>query len=226
MPSDNPAQLESQGCGCPLGKILLEALLVGVAGVAFAFLANQLSPRGLSPDLNLSPGVATPSVPPSPLPPSRSAGGTHVAPPAPSPAALLAARLEKEGLHPLERAAVEKLFHDPRARQNAILFIDARDEDHYQAGHIPGAMEFYPYYPGKYLADVLTPCQVAEQIVVYCTGGECEDSESAALFLRDSAGVPGAKLFVYAGGMTEWEAAGLPVESGPRNSGNLRNPVP
>ena len=223
---DRSAQLASGG-GCPCGKIALEAVIVGALGLAFAFLANQLSPRGLNPARNYSPGGGKAGVVPSPaVVSSRSLDVTNVPAPASSPAALLAKRLEAKGLHLLERPEVEKLFHDPRLQQNAILFIDARDEDHYQAGHIPGAFEFYPYYPEKYLAAVLTPCQLAEQIVVYCTGGECEDSESAALFLRDAAGVPGGKLFVYGGGMTEWEAAGLPVESGPRNSGNIRKPGP
>jgi rhodanese-related sulfurtransferase len=107
-----------------------------------------------------------------------------------------------------------------------ILFIDARDPDHFQQGHIPGAFEFYPYHPQDYLEAVLTPCQIAEQIVVYCTGGDCEDSLSAAIFLRQTATNLAGKLFIYGGGMTEWEAAGLPVESGARNSGDIRNPAP
>jgi rhodanese-related sulfurtransferase len=197
---------------------------VGVIGVAFAFLANQLSPRGLNPAMNYFPGDAKPSTVPAPAVPPLTSGGTNV--PAPSSADALAARLKGNGLQLLDRAGVEKLFHDPRRQENLIMFIDARDEDHYQEGHIPGAFEFYPYHPEKYLETVLTPCQIAGQIIVYCTGGDCEDSESAALFLRDAGGVPGAKLLIYGGGMTEWEAAGLPVESGPRNSGNIRNPAP
>jgi len=200
--------------------------MVAAAGVAFAFLANQFSPRGLNPAINYFPGGGKASVVPPPAPvPSQVSSISNVPASPPSPAALLQERLEKNGLHLIERAGAEKLFHDPRLQQSLILFIDARDEDFYQAGHIPGAVEFYPYHPEKYLADVLTPCQFAEQIVVYCAGGECEDSESAALFLRN-AGVPAGKLFVYGGGMAEWEAAGLPLETGPRNSGNLRKPGP
>jgi rhodanese-related sulfurtransferase len=200
--------------------------MVGALGLAFAFLANQLSPRGLNPATNYFPGdpkaseVSTP-----PVVTTRLSGNTNVPASAPAHDASLTARLEEKGLHLLDRAGTEKLFHDPRAQQNAILFIDARDQDDYQAGHIPGALEFYPYHPEKYLADVLIPCQFAEQIIVYCTGGDCEDSESAALFLRD-AGVPVGKLFVYGGGMTEWDTAKLPVEIGPRNSGDLRHPSP
>ena len=78
------------------------------------------------------------------------------------------------------------------------MFIDARDEAHYREGHIPGAYEFDPYYPEKYFPTALPPCQAAEQIVVYCHGGDCDDSESAALTLRD-VGIAMNKLLFTAG---------------------------
>jgi len=200
--------------------------MVGVIGVAFALLANLLSPRGLNPAANYFPGDNPSTAPTNQIPPARSADGSNVPPQPASAEDSLIARLQKNGLHPLDRAGAEKLFRDPRRQDNAILFIDARDADHYQEGHIPGAFEFYPYHPADYLEAVLAPCQIASQIVVYCTGGDCEDSQSAALFLRDAGAVPAEKLMVYVGGITDWEAAGLPVETGPRNSGNIRNPSP
>ena len=205
---DNPAQPAPRTCGCQLRKVLLEAAIVAVLGVAFAFLANQLSPRGLSPAMNYFPGDAS------------------AQPPPPSPAELLKERIKTNGLQFLDRAGVEKLFHDPRRQEDLIMFIDARDPDHFEQGHIPGAFEFYPYHPQDYLEAVLTPCQIAEQIVVYCTGGDCEDSLSAAIYLRTAAGVSSGKLFIFGGGFTEWEAAKLPVETGQRNSGDLRNTAP
>jgi rhodanese-related sulfurtransferase len=158
--------------------------------------------------------------------PSQTSVGSNAQPVALSAAESLSNRLKENGLELLDRAEVEKLFHDPRRQEYLILFIDARDPDHFQQGHIPGAFEFYPYHPQDYLEAVLTPCQIAEQIVVYCTGGDCEDSLSAAIFLRQTATNLAGKLFIYGGGMTEWEAAGLPVESGARNSGDIRNPAP
>jgi 3-mercaptopyruvate sulfurtransferase SseA len=65
-------------------------------------------------------------------------------------------------------------------------------------------------------------CQAAEKVVVYCTGGECEDADTTAILLRD-AGIPSQKLFVYGGGFAEWEASRLPVETDARNSGTLTN---
>ena len=61
--------------------------------------------------------------------------------------------------------------------------------------------------------------------MVYCTGGDCEDSEFSAVMLRD-AGIPAERLQVYAGGFTEWTALGRPVETGPRNSGAIHSPSP
>ena len=71
---------------------------------------------------------------------------------------------------------------------------------------------------------VLPLCLNAQKIVVYCTGGACEDSEFAALMLRDS-GVPAENLYVYIGGMAEWTTNALPVEAGPRGSGQVTRPA-
>jgi rhodanese-related sulfurtransferase len=72
---------------------------------------------------------------------------------------------------------------------------------------------------------VLPVCQTADQIVVYCNGGGCEDSEFAAVILGN-AGIPMTRLSVYGGGLWEWATNGLPIEIGERNSGNLRKPSP
>ena len=93
-----------------------------------------------------------------------------------------------------------------------IVIIDARNEDAYRAGHIPGAYEFDPYHPEKYLATILPKCEAAEKIIVYCNGGECQDSEFAAIALRD-AGIPGDKLFVFGGGITEWTDKRQPIQT-------------
>jgi rhodanese-related sulfurtransferase len=196
-------------------KILREALFVAVIGAAFAFGANLVSPRGLALTRNYFPaGISRP------VPAARDVANTN--PPVSSPAQLLAIRLKEQGLQWVDGRQAAQLFHDPRFQQGSIAFIDARDEQHYREGHIPGACEFDPYYPEKNFATVLPVCQAAEQIVVYCNGGDCDDSESAASALRD-VGIANQKLFIYTGGITEWTTNGLPVEIGGRNSGNLRS---
>ena len=188
-------------------KVLLEALLAGVAGVALAFAANALSPRGLKLTRNYSPGGA--------LAASRvlPAGATNAT-------AILDAQLRAEGLQLAGSNLVTQLFADPKKQQDLVVFIDARDDEHYQSGHIPGAYQLDHYHPENYLATVLPVCQAAEKVIVYCKGGTCEDSEQTAIFLRD-AGIPRERLFVYAGGFDEWNGGALPVETGARNSGQF-----
>jgi rhodanese-related sulfurtransferase len=215
-------------------RVIGEAVVVAVVGAVFALAANQISPRGLKLTHNYFPGSKTGSTAASLASgagssrsgDSNRAGFTGDTPNggasatnAPSAAELLAQRLRENGLHLIELAQVRQLAQDPRARQGLILFIDARNPESYRAGHVPGAVEFDPYHPEQYASSVVPLCQVAEQVVVYCTGGDCEDSEFAAIALRD-AGVPAERLFVYGGGITEWKASGLPMETGQQNSGN------
>ena len=63
------------------------------------------------------------------------------------------------------------------------------------------------YHAEQYLPAVLPMCLNAQKVVVYCAGGTCEESEFAAVMLRD-AGVPLENLFVYVGGISEWTAQG------------------
>jgi len=192
---------------------LLEALLAGAVGACLAFAANALSPRGLKLGRNYLPGEA--------LAAARSINngtGTN----APTAAQAVETQLRAEGLQLADSNRVAKLFGDPKRDLDLVVFVDARDDEHYRAGHIPGAYQLDHYHPENYLATVLPVCQVAEKIVVYCEGGNCEDSEQTAIFLRD-AGMPGNKLFVYAGGFDEWTANRMPIEMGQRNSGQARN---
>ena len=192
--------------------ILAEALLVVVLGAGFAFAANELSPRGLKLARNYFPGGGDQSVAPPRIGPAPTNENTA--------AAEIDERLKKKGLQPVHLAEVTRLFHDPTTPEGLVVFVDARDEDTYNKAHIPGAWHLDPYHPEGELSEVLTACQMAGQIVVYCAGGDCEDADSTAIVLRD-AGTPAQKLFVYGGGFDEWSAHALPLEHGLRNSGNI-----
>lgn len=204
-----------------IGPILLEAGAVLIAGGAVALIANQLSPRGLSLSRDYFPqAAATPK-----SFPTSAVVGSRASDRAPGVTNAILARLQAHGLQPISLKQVEEFYHDPQYLQEQILFVDARDDAHYQAGHIPGAYQFDHYHPENYLPAVLPACQTAQKIVVYCAGGECEDSEFAAITLHQ-AGVPLDRLLVFAGGFTEWDADDRPVETGARNSGNRRPAQP
>ena len=204
---DSPIQSPVSGRRATAKNVFVEVLLVAIAGAVFAFAANQISPRGLVLTRNYFPA-------------QKPVSATNATPAALSPAELLAAQIRGNGLQLVDGDQAVKLFHDPRFKQNSIVFIDARDESHYREGHIPGACEFDPYRPDKYFAAILPICRAAEQIVVYCNGGDCDDSETAAILLRN-VGIANQKLFIYGGGITEWTNTHQPVETGARNSGNL-----
>jgi rhodanese-related sulfurtransferase len=203
-----------------VGKVLAEAILVAVAGALVALAANRISPRGLSLARDYFPQVKPVSAS-APADTNTSPAQTATnEPAAPSETESPIARLKAKGLQVASFDEVKKLLHDPGYQTGSIIFIDAREDEPYQAGHIPGAYQLDYYHPDKYLLTVLPVCTNATRIVVYCTGGECEDSEMTALMLRDL-GVPNEKLFVYSGGMTEWDEKKEPIETGARNSGQM-----
>ena len=192
---------------------------MAVIGAALAFVANGLSPHGLDLTRDYFPGTKVAS--PAPV------AGTNLtvaaAAPTNSPLELLSARLRDNGLQLAGSNQVVQLFHDPRREQDGVIFIDARDDEHYRAGHIPGAYLFDRFQAENYLTNVLQVCLIAQQIVFYCNGGDCDESEHTAIFLRDSIPIPKEKVFVYGGGLNEWTTNGLPIEVGARNSGQFTN---
>jgi rhodanese-related sulfurtransferase len=200
--------------------VVFEALFVAALGLIFALAANAFSPRGLRLSRNYFPDAGT--TPPAVSPATGSVVAAATSTNAPNAAVQ---RLRQHGLQLVSSNEVAELFRDPRYEQGLVVLVDARDDGHYTAGHIPGAWQFHHYRAENYLPSVLPVCLTALKVVVYCSGGECEDSEFAAIMLRE-AGVPRDALFVYAGGITEWTANGLPVETGTRRSGELLKPNP
>lgn len=207
--TEQPNQTTTPGRSSTVRNVLREAVLVTVVGGILALAANHYSPRGLALTRNYFPegnGSGAPGA------------GTNFA--ARSSASSPAESEQPNAWQWVDGHRAVQLFHDSHLKQGVIVFIDARDEEHYQAGHIPGAYEFDPYHPEKYFPAVMPACRAAAQIVVYCHGGDCDDSKSAAHLLRQ-VGIPSAKLFIYEGGITDWSTNHQPVELGARNSGNL-----
>ncbi len=183
---------------------------MALAGAAFGLAANKVSPLGLDLTRNYFPGGARQTVsPPRPAPGPAAIASTNED----YGAAEIEQRLKDKGLQPMDAAQAERLYRDARYEEGLVVFVDARGEEEYRAGHVPGAYRLDPYHPEKEMSRVLGPCNLAAQVVVYCTGGECEDADTTAILLRD-AGIPKERLFVYGGGFTEWTERHLPVEQG------------
>lgn len=192
-------------------KVALEALAVALGGFLLALLLNAVSPRGI----HLTRDYFPPSRPVTVSPAGTNATAQHTV------TNSLATRLAAKGLQVADTNQVLKLYQDPGYAGGGVVFVDARNDQSYVAGHIPGAYQLDYYYKEKYLPTVLPVLMSAETIVVYCNGGECEDSELTASLLQQ-AGISPSRIFVYAGGFTEWETAGLPIELQARQSGIMK----
>jgi len=184
----------------PHSGTLLQAALVLLLGVIFAFTANSISPNGLDLRRDYFPTAA-------PQRTATLAESTTSHDPKPIPVAG----------HEFPTATLEQVVEitrDPRFATRRILIIDAPHTETYRAGHIPGALQLDPFRPEQNLASILPASLAAEKIVIYCTGGDCEDSLLAARLLRDL-GVPPARCAIFDGGINAWMAAGQPVQSSP-----------
>ena len=99
------------------------------------------------------------------------------------------------------------------ARGN-VLFLDARRSSVYRAGHIAGARSISIWEAD---ADDKVKALFAEgrdqsaPIVVYCSGGDCEDSHHLGEKLYF---VGFDNVLVYKDGFPDWEKRGLPARKG------------
>ncbi|MEI6279960.1 MAG: rhodanese-like domain-containing protein [Verrucomicrobiae bacterium] len=88
-------------------------------------------------------------------------------------------------------------------RKGAAVFIDAREPDFFEEGHIGRAINL-PV--SKIAAADGLPEDKAVSLIVYCSGGDCGDSRIVARALS-AAGY--RNVAVFSGGWDEWTAAGL-----------------
>jgi len=190
--------------------------MVLLTGLLFGWLANAVSPRGLQWTRNYFPLAKVP-----PAQGEQESTGTPMGSGEVSQTEAIA-RIQARGFIAWNFARAAEAFEDPRRLTGQVIWVDARPEVQYRRGHIPGASHFDPYRPEQQLLEVLALCLRADQVVVYCSGGQCEDAELAAHLLQQ-AGVPRERLVIYVGGFGEWVQRGQPVASAD-SSGKVQQP--
>lgn len=115
------------------------------------------------------------------------------------------------------RAALERITADPQqvvsldraelleqARRGAIIVIDVRPQDEYQTAHLPYARSM----PLAEIEQRLDELPRDREIIAYCRGPFCLLSEEALQRLARR----GFRVRKLSDGVSEWQAAGLPVE--------------
>ena len=95
-----------------------------------------------------------------------------------------------------------------------FAFLDARKEESYQDNHIPGALVCDHYQQDRFIPGILPRLAEAMVIVIYCTGGNCEDSIFLANDLVYRHGIASEIIYIFEGGIQAWREASLPLNKG------------
>lgn len=132
-------------------------------------------------------------------------------------AAPVVVQTEQFPPHP-DKAYVEIGFDSvKKLHDKGALFLDARRTSVFEQGHIPGARSFSVWESDiddkvkALFAERGDPLQQAEPIVVYCSGGDCEDSHNLAEKLW---GIQYNNVYVYKDGFPDWQKRGGAVHTG------------
>src|SRR5205085_2564599 len=157
----------------------------------------------------LPPATTTTAPPPTPTtttPPPIKPATTHTATPA--PATPIVVQTEQFPPHP-DKPYVEIAYNSVKQLfDKKALFLDARRTSVYEQGHISGARPFSVWESdidekvNKFFDERSTPEAQALPIVVYCSGGDCEDSHMLAQKLW---GIQFNNVYVYKDGFPDWQ---------------------
>ncbi len=113
--------------------------------------------------------------------------------------------LDQMAAHPGQLAPVDRQALMEQARRGEVVVIDVRPSDEYAVAHLPYARSMPLAEVVKHLASLPRD----KDIVAYCRGPFCLLSDEAVALLR----ARGYRARKVSDGVSEWQAAGLPLES-------------
>ena len=164
-----------------------------------------------------------PAPPPAPVPAARAPRAPAAAPavpPRPAPAqAQTQAPTPAARFAPAPDQVIRELSSEDAwaAYRQRVPFLDARRSAEYQDGHVAGAWSV-PVWEADAAARITefearaNPAP-ASPIVVYCSGGDCEDSRLLAQRLVQ---LGYRNLLIYRDGFPDWVQRGRPQAQGSR----------
>ena len=209
----------------PPAPIVTDSATVPAMATAAPTPATQTTATAAIETVGLNPNAANPAKA-APAPPTTAAAttttttkGTPKPPTAASPAASSDSVLAHFTPHP-DKPYIE-IHGDDVTKLHAAgaLFLDARRTSIYEQGHVAGARPFSVWESdidakvNKLFEERSDPRQQALPIVVYCTGGDCEDSHMLAEKLW---GIQFNNVYVYKDGFPDWQKRGGAIEEGER----------
>lgn len=107
---------------------------------------------------------------------------------------------------PLRRDEISMQVIDERWK-GEVLWIDARPQEQFDAGHVPGAVLLNEQRFDEQLFGLLDTLQTnTKPIVIYCGAARCDASRQILTRLKQT--LPVENAFVLKGGWRAWEAFG------------------
>ncbi|MEW6238132.1 MAG: rhodanese-like domain-containing protein [Candidatus Omnitrophota bacterium] len=94
-------------------------------------------------------------------------------------------------------------------QDGSAILIDARDANEFEAGHLPGAVNIPASEFRKSFQEFADNLPRDIPLIVYCQGGECDQSHEVIQQLAD---LGFEKLLLFPGGWQEWEKEKFPNE--------------
>ena len=93
--------------------------------------------------------------------------------------------------------------------KNKAVFMDARDKNQFELGHIKGAKNLPWHSVDDYFINIVQDLPNDKVIITYCDGESCDLSHNLALFLKKM-GFNHVKILIN--GWSVWQEMNLPIE--------------
>ncbi|MFN7020198.1 MAG: rhodanese-like domain-containing protein [Phycisphaerales bacterium] len=221
------------------GRALVQMLVIvavgGIIGLADAFvfrpvnLAARTAPPSIdelplpTADGSARPRAAEPEKPPAPA----GSPTTEIVPPSPPPATTAPIQPVPAAAEPASPAPAAGFAFTPKEKlplghitiddarrlfDAGAAFVDSRKAEDYAAGHVRDAFRIDTYMFKDGDPPKLQLIARDSFVVVYCNGGNCDESDNLARLL-DGSGYK--KVYVMHDGFPGWRAAGHPTGTGP-----------
>lgn len=189
-----------------IGQVAGIIVLGSLIGAADAFVFRRLSTEREPPPAPVIPVQETGA---KPVVPDQHSASEQASPPtAPATALTNFAPTPQDKLPSghITLATAKQMFD-----AQAAVFVDARKMELFEESHVAGAfkIELHDFEQGDPQILMLIPRD--SQVVIYCTGGNCDESEKVAQMMQGSGY---SKCYVMHDGLPGWQAMGWPVEQG------------
>lgn len=185
---------------CLLAQRILA--IIGL-GVIIGAADSWIRPTTISLKLESPAPMTPPSGANRPAPPSSNEAPAKTALPTVSDSAASATPAKPLGLM-ISAEEAKKLFDE------GAVFLDARIESEFKAGHVPQAFHLNSSTFGTpAAADAMKALDPSQPAVIYCGGGDCDASKNLAILLQ---GAGFNRLHIFEAGFPDWEKHGYPVE--------------